>query len=681
VNGILPESLTSIVDLLEQRAALHPDSHAFSFLKDGTVEVDRLTYSQLRSKVVALAAHFQSVGLVNKAALLLYPPGLEFIVAFYACLYARVTAIPAVPPSVNRHLVNLDAITIDAGADAILTSAGAISKLEALYALHESARSYQFVVTDSIPDARATWQAMPVGRSDIAFLQYTSGSTGAPKGVMVGHGNLLHNHEMLRQFFEIDASSVYVSWLPHHHDMGLIGQIMESVYVGVPCILLAPATFVKRPYAWLKAISDWRGTISGSPNFGYQLCVDRLSDKQVASLDLSSWRVAFNGAEPVRRATLTAFQERFAPSGLSRSALFPCYGMAEATLIISGGQVSEPPASAFVDRGELEKDRVIFVPESDPAAHALVCCGSARCGQELRIVDPVTGEPRGADQVGEIWVSGGSICHGYFGKPDVSASVFSARLNDAPERSFARCGDLGFLDEQGRLYITGRLKDVIIVRGRNVYPQDIEMAVEQCHPALASGGGAAFSIVVDDEERVVVAHEASRGYATRFDLQEIVAAITRVLAEIFELQLHAFVLLRPGRVPKTSSGKIQRSRARREYLAQELEALASWERSAATVDIEVSAPPVIIDLHDPDHVESWLRGRLTGYLRMSPREIDRDSPMAHYGLDSAAALKLAADISRLTQREVEPTLLWECPTLSSLASRIARSSIEIRSAG
>lgn len=675
INGVRTDTLTSIVDLLEQRATAHPDRLAFTFLKDGEIEVASLTYGELRDRVAAVAAHLQRSGLEGRAALLLYPPGLEFVVAFYACLYAKVVAIPAVPPRINRNVANLDGIMADADAGTILTCASQLEKLRTLYAEQDSASSYAMFATDEGVDAAAAdWTRPAIDRDTVAFLQYTSGSTGSPKGVMVGHGNLLHNHELLKTFFALDANSRYVNWLPHYHDMGLIGNIMQAVYLGAPSWLMSPSAFIKRPATWLRAIGTYRATVSGAPNFAYQYCVDRIADAQLEGLDLSSWRVAYNGAEPVRASTLVAFRERFARAGLTAEALYPCYGMAEATLIISGGAVDRVATVAHYDRIALEQNRAVPVPADHENAHALVGCGreSPVNGQQIRIADPATRQFVEAGICGEIWVSSGSVCQGYLNRPELSDDIYRARAGDG-ERTYARSGDLGFLDRDGELFITGRIKELLIVRGRNHYPTDIEQVVQRSHAALAVDGGAAFSIEVAGQEQVVVVQEATREAATRFDLDAIVAAASAALYEAFELQLHAFVLLRPGRVPKTSSGKIQRGVARQQYLAGELQALAAWTLPVQDID---AAGPVLddesIDLQNEELVQSWLAARIRHYLLAVPADIDPDLPLSNYGLDSSVALQMVEEISRLTRAEMEPTLLWEYPTLNALSARIVQ---------
>ena len=679
VNGMHPESLASLVDILEHRAGHDPHGHAFTFLKNGEIESERLTYAELRAKARTLAAHLVEQGLAHRAALLLYPAGLDFVVAFYACLYARVVAIPAVPPRMNRNLDNLDAIIADARAEGILCGDSQIGKLQSLYAEDGRHAGTRIFATSSFGTDGADRALPPApSREDLAFLQYTSGSTGTPKGVMVSHGNLLHNHTMQQRYFETGPSTRYLSWLPHYHDMGLIGNILQSVYLGVPCYLMSPSSFIKKPSCWLKAIGTYGATVSGAPNFAYQYCVDHVSDAQLADIDLRSWRVAYNGAEPVRAATMRAFQERFASCGLRETALFPCYGMAEATLVISGGSIHAPPVERCFDRDALERNEVVAVEPGHPAAHALVGCGRASAGDDarIRIADTATSRACAPGTIGEIWVSSASVCGGYLNQPEVSERTYRATFEEEPARRYARSGDLGFLDENGELFITGRSKDVVIVRGRNYYPQDIELAVQRSHAAFAPDGGAAFSVEVDGQERVVVACEVRREHAAQIDLDELVACASSALFDEFELQLYALDVLRPGRVPKTSSGKVQRSAARRAWLAGGLSTLAAWKLPRRDVDDagpagEPDAAADAIDLADAAVVQEWLVARLKNYLQIMPEQVDGNQPLAGYGMDSTVALQLVGEISHLTKRDMEPTLLWEYPTLNALSARIA----------
>lgn len=677
INGIDLSTLTSTVDLLERRASVHPDALAFTYLKDGAIDTGGLSFGELMARVKAVAASLQARGMAGQAALLLYPPGLEFVVGFYACLFAGVVAVPAVPPRINRALGNLDAIMADARTQIILTCSSLQPKLEGIFASDPTDLRYQIIDTEPLQSTDPnTWQRPNVGRDDLAFLQYTSGSTGSPKGVMVSHGNLLHNHEAQRRFFALNERSRHVSWLPHYHDMGLIGNILQSVYLGTPCWLMSPSAFIKNPACWLRAIAKYQATASGAPNFAYQYCVDRISDSQIQGLDLSSWEIAYNGAEPVRAATIQAFQQRFAPYGFRSTAMYPCYGMAEATLVITGGGRTEEPVIAHFDKLELEQNRLVPVDPAHAHAHALVGCGRAAADsdQVIRIVDPITTQPVGSNTCGEIWVSSGSVCQGYLHKPELSEQIYRAQLEGEP-RLFARSGDIGFLNEQGELFITGRLKELLIVRGRNHYPTDIEQVIQDCHPALAKDAGAAFAIEVAGQERVVVVQELTRDASSRFNLDAIVSAASAALSDAFELQLYSLVLIRPGRIPKTSSGKIQRNAARRQFLNQELPVLAAWTASTHEADVNDSTDDAAnspVDMQDEAQIQAWLNARIRRYLQALPDEIDPDQPLSTYGLDSTISIQLIEEISQLTRQQVEPTLLWEYPTLNALSARIAQ---------
>lgn len=677
INGVDLTTLESEIELLERRAAAHPDALAFSYLKDGAVDTGAVTFGELLTRVKAVAGSLQAQGLSGQAALLLYPPGIEFIVGFYACLFAQIVAIPAVPPRINRNLGNLDAIMADAKTSLILTCDALLPKLQEIFCDSTLAPQYRIIDTEPLQGCDATaWHRPSVSRSDLAFLQYTSGSTGSPKGVMVGHGNLLHNHEAQRLFFGLDERSRHVSWLPHYHDMGLIGNIMQSVYLGTPCWLMSPSAFIKNPAYWLRAITKYRATASGAPNFAYQYCVDRINESQIQDLDLSSWEVAYNGAEPVRAATIQAFQQRFVKHGLRESAMYPCYGMAEATLVITGGGREAPPVINHFHKLELEQHRIVPVPADHLEAHALVGCGRAAAGSDqlIRIVDPATGLALGSNMCGEIWVSSGSVCQGYLHKPDLSEQVYRARLPGS-DREFARSGDFGFFNDQGELFITGRLKELLIVRGRNHYPTDIEQVIQNAHPALAKDSGAAFAIEVGGQERVVVVQELTRDASSRFNLDAIVSAASAALSEAFELQLYSLVLIRPGRIPKTSSGKIQRNAAKRQFLSQELPVIATWTASIHELDGHSDSPEdseAPVDIQDETQVQAWLSARIRRYLQSLTSEIDPDQPLSTYGLDSTISIQLIEEIAQLTKKQVEPTLLWEYPTLNALSARITQ---------
>ncbi|MCP4658823.1 MAG: fatty acyl-AMP ligase, partial [bacterium] len=571
----------ALVALLRRRAREHGSRLAYTFLVNGEREGAKLTYGELDRRARAIAGRLQGRELEGERALLLFPPGLEYIAAFLGCLYAGVIAVPAYPPRSKRTLPRLQAILADARPRVILTATAIRPALERLFSLSPEWRETPYLATDTVPDTAAdAWRDPGVDAETLAFLQYTSGSTSTPKGVMLDHGNLLSNQRMIHQAFETSEGSIIVSWLPLYHDMGLIGGVLHPLYLGTSSILMAPHDFLRRPFRWLETVSRYRATVSGAPSFAYDLCVHKVTPEERATLDLSSWQVAFNGAEPVHAETLDRFAEAFHPAGFRRRAFFPCYGLAEATLLVSGGKSAAEPYVQAVEVAALEQHRVVpqeEVPGDRPAGEAdtrrLVSCGQFPEGLELRIVDPASCEECPAGRVGEIWVAGSGVAQGYWNRPGESGETFGAHLAGAAGDPYLRTGDLGFL-HRGELFITARLKDLIIIRGRNLSPQDIEKTAEASCPGLRPGCGAAFSVEVGGEEQLVVVQELDQRRGPEPD--EAVAAVRRAVGEEHEVQVEAVVLIKPNTIPKTTSGKIQRRACRKLFLAEKLEVLGEW---------------------------------------------------------------------------------------------------------
>jgi acyl-CoA synthetase (AMP-forming)/AMP-acid ligase II len=576
-SSLILSGARSFVDVLRDRAANLPDQLAYDFLVDGEEEKISLTYAELDRRARAIGAMLQATCNPGDRAVLLYAPGLDYVAAYLGCLYGGTIAVPAYPPDpmrLNRTLPRLQAIANDAQAAVVLTTVQIHSMAEMLFAVAPDLGQLKWMSTDDVDLARADSWKNPEARSEqVAFLQYTSGSTADPKGVMVTHGNLLHNSKYIYSCFGHTPKSQGVIWLPTYHDMGLIGGVLQPLYAGFPVVLMSPMAFLQRPIRWLRAITRARATTSGGPNFAYELCVRKIRPEDREGLELSSWQVAFNGAEPIRADALDKFVEAFEPYGFRREAFYPCYGLAEGTLISSGGSVSAPPTVRIIRGASLEKNVVEPLDAGSPDARHLIGCGPSLDDSELRIVDPETHVQLAPDHVGEIWLRGGSVAAGYWNRTDESEATFGGRL-DTGTGPFLRTGDLGFVDVNGELYVTGRRKDLIILAGKNYYPQDIEIAVEKAHNTIRTGCTAAFSVELDGAERLIVVAELDKKLiqgADPFDPATVVKELKRVISDQFQQMLHDVVLIKSGSIPKTSSGKIQRHATRNAYLAKTLE--------------------------------------------------------------------------------------------------------------
>jgi acyl-CoA synthetase (AMP-forming)/AMP-acid ligase II/alkylation response protein AidB-like acyl-CoA dehydrogenase/acyl carrier protein len=558
--------------VLDVRASTSPERVAFTFLRDGEVESGSLTFGELHRRALAVAARLASLGARGERAILIYPQGLEFIVAFFGCLYAGVIAVPASLPSRKQGLEILQRVAADSGAMWILSTGAPLTQLRQDAGATAALTTLTWFDTEASLDTFAHSAQVPVDDDEIALLQYTSGSTGWPRGVAVTHANLVANQRQIETCFGRAEVTVYVSWLPMFHDMGL-GTVLQSVWLGCHCVLMSPQAFLQNPARWLRAISNYRGTNSGGPDFAYELCARRIRIDERKTLDLASWRLAFNGSEPVRATTVERFADAFRECGFRPEAARPVYGLAEATLLVSGGHPGEPPFVQSFSASRLRLGR------GEPAAagvpeRTLVSCGYASLDTELIIVNPDTRKQLGPGQVGEIWTRGPSVAKGYWGKVAETEATF--RMSTAEGNGpFLRTGDLGFLHE-GRLFVTGRHKDLIIIRGRNHYPQDIEASVSACHPTLVSFGCAAFSIEGAEGELLVVVQEVARTALRTLDAAEVIRAIRRVVSEDHALQTHAVVLVKPSTLPRTTSGKMRHGVCRQAFLDQSLPAIASW---------------------------------------------------------------------------------------------------------
>ena len=541
--------------LLRSRAETHGAKVSHVFLRDGVEVTGELTYDGLDRQARAAAVELLRHAAPGDRVLLVYPPGLEFLVGFFGCLYAGLIPVPAYPPRSTQADERLQAIAGDASPVVAASSVEMAGRLGGRVAFGDRVAPLDCLALETVPpEAADGWRAPALDASAIAHLQYTSGSTATPKGVVVTHANVLSNLADLDGGWCHDDTSTIVSWLPAFHDMGLVYSLLMPVYARIPCILMPPVVFLQRPVRWLQAMTRFKGTHTAAPNFAYDHCARRVKPQDRGSLDLSAWRVAVNGAEPVRADTIDRFCAAFAGAGFRRSTFAPGYGLAEATLKVTAARCGDGPAVGTF------------------GGRSLVACGEPMLDTVVAIVDPSTGTPVAEGQTGEIWVGGPSVAAGYWRRPEESAATFGAHTTTGAG-PFLRTGDLGFTSA-GQLYVAGRIKDVLIIRGQNYYPQDLELTAERSGAQVRAGCGAAFSIDRDGEERLVVAYEVERTVKPDDRAAEI-ELVRAAIAREHELHAEDVVLLRPGSVPKTSSGKIQRRACRAGYLAGTLDRLSS----------------------------------------------------------------------------------------------------------
>ncbi|MGE0484559.1 MAG: AMP-binding protein [Gammaproteobacteria bacterium] len=665
---------TDLVAMLRGHAERAATARACVWLADGEAERETLTYAELDRRARAVAARVQGFAAAGDCALVVHPPGLEFLAAFFGCLYAGVIAVPLPIPRQAQGLARMVDIARSLGGNLLLSTATTLARLERL-----DAAAVASLVTlpseETDADLARAWQAPTVTADDVAYLQYTSGSTSDRKGVTIRHRNVIDNLRGIAERFGHHDASVSVNWLPHFHDLGLVSGILQPLLHGHLNVMLSPTAFVQQPMRWLAAISNYRGTYTNSPNYGYDLCVRRATPEHLAALDLASLDVALNGAEPVRPQTVDEFTATFAPCGLRATAMYPAYGLAEATLVVSGARRDRLPVQLDVDAGALERD-LVQAAAAGPAARRLVGCGQTLQDTAIAIVDPASA--RRSEGVGEIWVRGPGVADGYWERPDASAETFGGRIAGEPDAApWLRTGDLGFLRD-GELFVTGRIKDLIIVRGANFYPQDIEWTIEQSHAAFRAGCGAVFAVDnVDDAgdaPRLVAVFEVERDQLRHVDADELGRLARSAIAAEHELKLDTLVLLRTGTVPRTSSGKIQRSRCRTAFLAGELAEVGRAESGdeapaippAASAEPPAPAPratslpagrhgtPAVTSADD---LLAWLRDyadtRLDPYL-MDERRMISPPVMLDFGNHGVLGLQVARSHGGLglAQRDV-----------------------------
>jgi amino acid adenylation domain-containing protein len=664
----------SFLHVLRQRAVHQPGRIAFTFLRDGESDEANITYAELDRRACAIAAYLESIGVAGQGAMLLLPSGPEYIACFFGCMYAGVIAIPGFPVHfgrVRRDETWFRAVLADA-CPALAFAAPEMTRRSAKHLQQNSvAARIKWVDPQTIDDVGVEhWREPQVTAESIAFLQYTSGSTSAPKGVMISHGNILHNQQVIQAACNTDQESTVVGWLPLFHDMGLVGTVLQPVYLGARSVLMAPNRFLEKPVRWLRAITRYRAHSSTAPNFAYELCTHKSTPEEKKDLDLRSWRIAVNGAEPVCAETMDGFSAAFADCGFHAGSFFPCYGLAESTLMVSGGRDTPLPVVKPVSARALENN-IVCTPGEGETARLLVGCGRVLLGQQVRIVDPHTLNECAEGTIGEIWVKGPSVAKGYWNRDQETSTTFASFLSPA-QGPYLRTGDLGFF-ASGQLFISGRLKDLVIIRGRNLYPHDIEQTAQECHPAVTRNSGAAFAVETEGQDFLVVVNEVQQ----RSDAQpqQLIAAIREAVLLEYGVHVHAIVLVHSGTIPKTTSGKIRRRACRDRYLAGELKIIASdryVDPSGTTESDSARLSRLEVLQAEPGQrrelIESSLREFLAAMLKKEPKEIARDQPLVVLGIDSLQAVEVSNFVDSWLRCKLDPVEILKGRSIDELVA-------------
>jgi acyl-CoA synthetase (AMP-forming)/AMP-acid ligase II/acyl carrier protein len=664
--------LLTLHDLLQPlKVSEGGEPHFIVFTTRGDDVTDTLTRSELRAAAAALASRLLQRTRPGSRALISLPTGPDFFVAFFGCLYAGIVAVPIQPVHNARTMERLEAIAVESGADLLLTSQSIADRLQLLDSSFLSRALPQVMIVGASKSVADT--DMPIYDPDpdrVAYLQFTSGSTGQPRGVMISHRNVLANLAVIDAKAGLDGGDSAVSWLPLHHDMGLVSAFY-AMYAGLPLVSLSPMHYLQRPLRWLKAISHFRAVISCAPNFAYDLCSAAEPSQDELEMDLTSWQVAFCGSEMIRPAALRRFTRRFERFGFRTETLSPSYGLAEFTLMVTGVPAQQQPEFRSVQITSLTQGSAVATAKSDKLSAEISECGTIGTGHRIQVVDPTLCQRQADGQVGEIWVAGPSKALGYWQRPEETKATFQARL-EGDDEAYLRTGDLGFLNA-GQLFVTGRIKEIIVIRGKNHHPREIEDTASHAHPALSSSV-AAFGDIIADKEALVLVSEVRRGSWRHSALNDVPLAIQDELVRRLGLKADFIGLVKPGSIPRTSSGKLQRLKCREHYRAGLLEFLETWPGRSA--DYEGDAAPTHAQFgrsrHNPERpaIEKWIVQWLALRLQITAAAIDRHRPLSAYGVDSLGAVQLSQALEDWLRVPVSETLAWSYPTIQELGAHL-----------
>ncbi|WP_372364448.1 AMP-binding protein [Candidatus Uabimicrobium sp. HlEnr_7] len=669
------DSFESIVDILQNHANSRSEKSAVTFLKDTEIH-ESLTYKQLDSKIKAFAALMQKRGLENQRALLLLPPGMDFVISFFSCLYSKVIAVPAYPPDTNRlehTLERLQSIISSAQISVVITTKEVLSiteKMMSKFAIDKWKDLQWLTPDDAQSGAEARWVSPDLNQDDLAFLQYTSGSTGKPKGVMVSHGNLIANQHMIQEASNCNEDSIVACWLPLYHDMGLIGGMVQPLYCGASYYFMSPLDFLRKPVRWLKVISKYKATISGAPNFAYDICTHKISNDVLQGLDLSNWKTAFSSSETVRYSTMKNFVKRFCEYGFQMRNFRPCYGLADATLAVSWA-VNKEVLTCSVSKEQLEAGSVTICEDKNDSI-VLVGLGKPCLDTIVRVVDEKTLQPIADGKIGEIWVCGPQVAQGYWNQKQKTDETFNNFIGDTGEGPFLRTGDLGFL-YKGEVFITGRTKDVMIIRGRNIYSHDIEYQIsltQEFCPEIRPGCSAAFSIEKQNEETLVILQEINPEKNPTFDIKKTATTIRSAILKNFGIRAYAVIFLKPGQLPKTSSGKLMRFACKKAFLSDFKEIILSViakdiiDDNYDSSNAQVKSSKEISDKEDI--VLDWLQQRLS----VEKNQIDIYQNFASYGLESVDIVEFGAYLEEKSNVLIPETMFFDFQNINELCKYV-----------
>jgi thioester reductase-like protein len=665
-----PIKYSSLFELLLSRVKNHPKRLLYTFLGEGENEETSLTYEGLDLQARRIGALLQSIGATGKRAIVLYPPGMELMTGYWGSQYAGniyVSTFPPDPARLSETLPQFLAVVRDSQASIVLTNSAILGMSETLFQFAPELKSLQWIATDAIPaGTEQDWKHPNPSQEDLAFFQYTSGSTGNPKGVILSQRNILTQSILACQVNELSLDDVIVNWIPLYHNLG-IGTAFQPIVSGGSAILMSPLSFLERPIRWLQAISRYKAKFSLGPDFAYELCVQHTTPEERASLDLSRWELAVCGAELIRKQTIDRFVEAFSPYGFRREAFRPGYGLTEATLVVSYQMKKRLPTVKTVQCKALQQHHVVSISPGEEKSESFVGCGQALPDHKILIVNPELLTVCSPDEVGEIWVSGPGVAKGYWNKPNETEDTFKGYVSTTGEGPFLRTGDLGFFQDN-ELFITGRLKDLIIIRGRNHYPQDIEATMQKTHPALRAGCGAAFSIVVENKERLVVVQEVES--TQPFNPEEVIQKIREAISKIHNLQVCAVVLLKPGTIPKTRNIKIQRYSCKIRFLNGDLDRISEWKELPGAKKEPLPALEASKLPETEEDIDTWLVSKISSTLGMDLHEINQDKPLTSYGLDSLSAVELSRDIEESLGVRLLIANLFESPSIRELGKEL-----------